>query len=684
MMQLFPLVLLLLSPPMFQGTQEPRASEIKRGQVRCTVTLPSGKPWAKATVLLLSRPVATHAEIQGADLVRVVTDERGVARAKIWPGQPYSCWAQGAIGGADLDESIAASRQYRCSRVLEDIRAGDIMRLQARDQLQTQHEIQIQGLERWKAHAPFLVRVASTGPVRIFHQRVALDDGGCFRIPQMPGPGAFIQIFGKGMYPIFHEPVPLDAEGWRLARTYRRSLEKKHGLEELDPGSVSDRYVVKIPPPAWALVDVKDPNGNALAGAVLSFDPNQARSPWYEVGRTNKEGRGKFEIPAYRRKDGTAYAKHLDVLVQHKGVADSWAVREGVAFAADGSMTPLAIDCAVGHTGRGSLHLREGQAAADQELILFSSVQRGKNGGQVGIGPYRFRTKSDGSFELPGRAGNYHYRVCTWLTPTQIAALGFDRTFPTAPLVVLASQKGTEQAPIQLQLDQFVPVELQMLGRDGSPDENVRLYVGEVKGGGQAPHYPQSYRPNRRGRLRILCRPDHSLLVFAVGTRGARIEQIDVAAGAPPQAIRRKISLDQGLLIGGQVLDARGKTVGNAMLTLKSINAGLLTNRFGILSNWTTMAMLASSTSSGARTGRAENPNRIWRARQWRYYSHPSSQVQSDSTGKFELWLPEGYLHASITATQAVEGTWMVSKSTACQLTDGSAIDLRLVIEDQK
>ena len=673
--------LICLMGPLLGATQQADQPGFLRGPVRIMATRTDGEPWSAATVVLLTRPVANDGELEGEDLVRVRTDARGIARARIWPGRPYSCWAQGVEADGEGGVQAGVLRKYRCSQILEDVRAGDILRLKAEARLQTRYRIEIRGLDRWKAKAPFTLRVASTGPVRLFLEAVALGDDGTFDMPLMPGPMTFVQIFGKGMYPIHQEPVPIDPASWKLARAARLALEQDHDLEGIDPGPLADRYAVRVPPPAMARVEVKDSAGKGVAGARLFFDPNQARAPWYPVSTTDAQGHGAFEIPAWRRKDGTAFAEHLDVLVRADEIADSWGTREGFSFAKDGSTPPMKIDCAVGYTGRGSLHLKEGLALGNQELILFSSVQRGKSGGQVGIGPYRFRTDRKGRFRLPGRARNYRYRLCTLLTPVQIRSLGFDRKYPTASLVVLANQQGSDQTPLELRMDEFIALELQLVGRDGSPDGDARLHVEQVDPGSTGPHYPLAFRPDRRGRLRILCRPGFSYLVYATGTRGARLEQIDVSKQVPGKVLQKRIAIDRGIPIRGQVVDARGQPIAKALVTLNSLGAGKCSSRFPFLTNWTVMAMLAWSTEKRLRSGIRQHPNWIWRARQWRFFSHPQSQGISNDEGRFALWLPEGYRSATVRAACWKDNRWQDSQPVPCQMTADPTQELHLVIE---
>jgi len=176
-----------------QGSEQAQEQGPKPGLVRCSVQQADGSPWAAAEVLFVSRAIATDPELKGAAVVRARTNDRGVARARLQKGRAWSCWAQGE---GQQDDT------YRTSEVLEGVRAGDVLRLKATGPAQKQYHVHLQGLDAWKQLAPFSVRVISTGPVNVHWQTVGLDEQDAFRMPRMPGPVCFVQVFGKDLYPI--------------------------------------------------------------------------------------------------------------------------------------------------------------------------------------------------------------------------------------------------------------------------------------------------------------------------------------------------------------------------------------------------------------------------------------------------------------------------------------------------
>ena len=661
-----------------QGSEQAQEQGPKPGLVRCSVQQADGSPWAAAEVLFVSRAIATDPELKGAAVVRARTNDRGVARARLQKGRAWSCWAQGE---GQQDDT------YRTSEVLEGVRAGDVLRLKATGPAQKQYHVHLQGLDAWKQLAPFSVRVISTGPVNVHWQTVGLDEQDAFRMPRMPGPVCFVQVFGKDLYPIHQEPVPIDAGTWARARKYRIGLQDKHALQGLDPGAEAKSYVVPIPPPAMARVLVTDPAGKGLVGkgiadATLFRDPLQARAPWYRIAKTNATGHATFPIAVYRRKDGSGYALHLDLLARAKEHADTWEPKEGLEFDKAGGTPELTLVMAPGHTGRGTLLLTEGQPLEDQELILFSSVQRGNNGGQIGIGPYRFGTDKQGRFRLRGRSGNYVWRLCTQLSPRQIGRLGLTGKYPIAPLVWLASLDGKTETEVALRLDRFVPVDLQILGRDGSPDPDARIWLGEVEKGSKAPHYPLRYRPNRLGRLRILLAPGSSVLVYVRGLRGAALQEIQVPKTARRTGWPLEISLAQSRVLRGRVLDDRGTVVQDAFVRVSQTKYDKETSGWRVLSNWQTMAMLSNSSEPWAYNGRELHPNRIWRSRQWIYFAHPATQVSCNDKGEFELWLPKQQQAVTFQASRLSEGKWQKSSASNHKLDELTDDPVEIVIQD--
>ncbi len=658
------------------GQKGPRSQ--KRQQTRCSVRMSDGSPWVKAEVLFVSRPIATHAELEGADIVRAMANERGVARARLLPGRTYSCWAQSRVDGSQAE----TLEIYRTSKVWEGIRAGEVARMKSTEEQGKRFRIRVEGLGEWKEKAPFTLRVTSTGPMNVFHEVVELDDKGGLLMPVMPGPVCFLQVFGKGMYPIHQEPVPISTATWKLARQYRLLLQKTRILEGLDPGAEGPTYLIPVPPPSTARVFVKDSTGKGIPEAQVFSDPNQARSPWYPVARTDQAGHASFPIAAYRRKDGTRFGLHLDILARAEGYADGWGIQEGVSFDKEAGMTELTLELGEGYSYQGKLWLTKDLALTHQELILFSSVKRGKNGGQIGIGPYRFRTKADGSFRLRGRTDGYGFRLCTQLSPEQIGKLSLSGKYPIAPLVWLTSNKEKDEAATDIRLDRYAAVDIQIQGRDGSPVSDAELHVGEIKDGAQAPHYPLRYRPNRFGRLRMLLRPGSSLALYVSSSQGAALQRVDVPKLEQGAIWKESITLTESVVVRGRVLDSKGSSVRDAFVRASRMTQGGQQSAFPVLNNWRTMTTLSNSTETGAYLGRERWPNRIWRSRQWRYHAHPGTAVACNAMGEFELWMPQAYKSVSLSAVRLSKGQWLKSPITKRVIAEATNEPLQLVIQD--
>jgi hypothetical protein len=222
----------------------------------------TGEPLAGAVVTFAGRVPHLGVDVVGKDIVRVGTDARGRAQAKLLPGLCYTAWVESAAG-ADGRIAVSAPNAWFSAGALVALRAGEP---------EPPQRLQLRGLSAWAAQGPlqFHALFWSPGP-----ELPLVIENGELVVP--PGPVATIEVRTASGEPLWHAKV---ADG-----------------------------ALVLPPPRRVRVHVVDDNGAPMAGALLRHRVGRLllwrldnfggviEDRWRELGRTGADGRAEVEVP---------------------------------------------------------------------------------------------------------------------------------------------------------------------------------------------------------------------------------------------------------------------------------------------------------------------------------------------------------------------------------------------------
>ena len=604
--------------------QDPAEAQApQREPCRVALRRADGSSWAGATLHFVSRVVGPHHELPFADIVQAKSDERGRAQAQLLPGRGYSVWAHG-----DPDHE----RRYLVSHVEEGVRAGDVVRVRAKAEPQRQFELEIDGLDAWRERGEVTATLLSTELAHRWQVELPLDDERIL-LPPGPGPSLFVQL--RSSIPsagaFWQEPVPVSP--WSL----KRALEHGSKLPIPTKGDeTKGEYTIHVPPPRGFEVKVTDLQDQGIAGATVYRDVTQARAPWQQLAKTDAKGIATLTLPGYSKDGEEAFAHDLCLLARAAGHADNVLLRGSF-----GSGDAQSIQLADGFAPELRLRWSEEEALPRQVVLLYTSVQRGKSGGQVGASPYRFVTDDRGAATLTGRPKNYAALLALVPSPKLLARLPQREGFPTAPLIPLGSWMEKSKTPPRYLLSEFVPMDIELTRVDGRPERDAWLHIGSLRYGGNEPHYSLRLRCTRAGRLRVWMQPGTR---WALATTGPEVLH---AKGVTVPEIRREksfpIELPETLLLSGIVRDGNGEPVPFAPIMPLSIRLRVQRDDSVTLSNWNTLFGLSRSSQRGARKSPATKgfANMPFRAAMWAWHSAGIVPLRSDVRGRFRLALPQ-------------------------------------------
>jgi hypothetical protein len=226
---------------------------------------------------------------------------------------------------------------------------------------------------------------------------------------------------------------------------------------------------------------------------------------------------------------------------------------------------PKAISMAVGKSVRGRLLQGDGVPAAAQPLLLEGSIPKGPDSSFFAVDGRLFTTADDGTFEVPGRTATHSYYLTTVLTPQQRVLLAGPGKAPVAAIALLVPP--TDGAPADLgemRLDRLRPIDVQVVGVDGSTPESVPIVVipNPRKRIRHAPYRPLVSRTDGQGRLRLMATAGAECALWAMGQNGA------AWAVVAPGGKERRLRLDAAHVLTLQVVEPGGKPLAGIQATV--------------------------------------------------------------------------------------------------------------------
>ncbi|MCC7063019.1 MAG: carboxypeptidase regulatory-like domain-containing protein [Planctomycetes bacterium] len=167
--------LLVLFTLSIATAQEPREP------LRGSVVLEDGKPWAGATVHLLSRPMPNEDRIGTPDEVQGTADDKGRFLVQLLPGREYVAWAVEILDGD----------RFRASGARERVLAGRPLELVAKAP-RLRCRVPFGSLAPWRARGRILAEVHTmTTPSIVFAQELTADE---WLLPPLPGDSAHLEV----------------------------------------------------------------------------------------------------------------------------------------------------------------------------------------------------------------------------------------------------------------------------------------------------------------------------------------------------------------------------------------------------------------------------------------------------------------------------------------------------------
>lgn len=505
----------LLCTGLVTAQQSASAGQPAREPVRGSVVTADGKPWAGATVTLLSRPLPDDERFGEADTMQATSDAGGRFQAALLTGRRYIAWAT-----AELPDN-----QYLVSHAAENVCAGRPLELVA-DAPRPHATVQIEGLDPWRPHGAITCTLLSNTPVRILVP--CPEQAGQLVLPAFPGRRAALEIrCGERVLKPWADAIDL-------------TMAKRQALRVQPPRAVRFRCVDATKQPiadvAFLACDIhgrhateiahSDASGMLVAQLPLSATPfNWANYPMLleGAGRTPRYWIGTLKIPVDH--DGTKSPPLMDFVMNEGRHLKSRLTFEGAAVT------------------EGKLRVVSGMTTADREggsYDVTRCLPLGRNGGfAVDVDPE-------------------HAAVLTAFLPTDLLArLQPARGFPLHPELLLAALSPgdkTSTLPEQLELQQLIALDVQVLGPEGAPADQAMV--------GIAAALPDLHRAivattDRSGRVRLLLPRDQKLVLSCWSEQG--VGHAEVATGAVKDVLRPQLEACERL--HGKVIDGKGKPV---------------------------------------------------------------------------------------------------------------------------
>lgn len=359
------------------------------------------------------------------------------------------------------------------------------------------------------------------------------------------------------------EEVELDEHGsFLLPKTSERKRLQLHAWSEgwrvfswganCDVGTPD--AVIRVPPRQvrrMRFVDAATGNGVPNVRAVLNprYDPILGAAP-------RSDADGSVSV-LFANEDPAVRLPHEACLIaegfaEHSIQKISW--RKGDPLETERSMRP-------GVTVRGRIRIGN-QPVSSLPLLLEASIGTSDGGSRFGVEPRVFRTAKDGGFTIPGRVGEYPFRVVAALSPGLRAKLSADdpRSPPVAEFAILAAERPGEPHDIgEVRLDRLRSVDVTIRGGDGAPPGSVSVLLMPLipldplrQVTRSRPHVPVRVHTDRRGRSRVLVGDADRIFVFAADSEGAGWAVVD----ADDTAVN--IRLDPRHRVGFRVTDEDG------------------------------------------------------------------------------------------------------------------------------
>ncbi|MDO8348746.1 MAG: carboxypeptidase-like regulatory domain-containing protein [Planctomycetota bacterium] len=485
----------------------------QREPVRGSVVAADGQPWAGAAVVLLSRPLPDDERFGEADELHATSDAKGRFEVILLPGRRYVAWAS-----AELPED-----RYLASHPVDDVRAGRPLELVA-DAPRPHAIAQVEGLDAWRPHGAILCTLLSSTAVRILIPCVERD--GKLVLPAFPGRRAALEV----------------RCGARVLMPWAEAIDL----------TSADRQTIRVQPPRAVRFRCVDATKRPVAGIVFCACDLHGRHAT-EVARSDADGMLVPLLPLLATRFD--WGNYPMMLLGADRAPRSWIATLKIPADHDAAKSPPIAEFVVAD-GR---HLQsrvtlDGAAVGAGTLRVVSSMSPAdRNEGTHDVTRCVPLAK-DGGFAVdvdPQEAA-----VLTVFLPAELLArLHPARGFPLHPEVLLAALSPDDAAtalPERLELQQLVPLDVQVLGPDGTPADSSLV--------GIAAPLPRLHRTlvastDRSGRVRLLLPRDQKLVLCCWSEHGWCHADVDTSTVTQP--LRPRLQPCQRL--SGRVVEGMGK-----------------------------------------------------------------------------------------------------------------------------
>ncbi|HEX5051234.1 MAG TPA: hypothetical protein VFZ65_05645 [Planctomycetota bacterium] len=472
----------------------------ERAKVSGMVRDAARKPIAGATVHLLARPIPRDERIGLADRLRVPSDEQGRFRAQILTGRVYTAWAES--GGA-------------VSAPVEDVFPNVPVVLDL-DPAGTAFELRLQGLERWRAKAPFRCRIVTTTQ-NVELVEVAIDAKGTGTVPALPGAGITVELRSCDDFPLLQQTSPRPAAGEALA--------------------------LEVPAPTPTLFGVADlGTGMGLAGVRIS---QQLRDRLVPIATTEADGCVQVDLAITGGRNWPPNHGFLAEVEGH-GIATfmNVATRGGGGVLGGGNAkvpelrpgVPLQLFARLdrGTTDRGRVLLRDGEPARRLALLVQGSGMHFQGAGARYLSTYDrvVWTDDDGRYEIPGTFADSPPIVRAVLGDEHMARLPKTWRRGLLPFVPLLAPRGQGADHGDTLLTDLHPLCLQLLDSEGLPANHasVEFYAFGGRRQDSVERRATTWHTNHTGEVRVLLPPGDDVAVFATRGSDLLLGQLSVPA----------------------------------------------------------------------------------------------------------------------------------------------------------
>ena len=488
------------------------------------------KPWADASVVLLSRPLPWRPGFGEADLLRVTTDAKGRFRARVLSGRRYSCWALEASGD-----------EYRVSAVAEDLVPGRglVLREVAKRRCT---RVRLLGSKLWK---PTLV-----ARVRSDTHNVHVEDlrpSATVTLPPMPGTHCVLELrTGKGM-PVLLEEVELTGKELRIQVPAPREVEiqalsmpRDHAIAHAELQLTMARTTYY--PHHFARGHKRDAMGN----------------DWVTIGKTDAKGRCTLTLPDTRGRKAGAWiavrsSKHS---VGFAGLDDDAPGRFSIEHA--GGASKLRVWLSPTRELVGRIEITRGRPAAGLEVVCEGPMRHLRK-----TKKYVSRTSYDARLlRCDARGG------------LRLALSGRQRLIAQIPgsehkaLLWARSEKGEDAELGVIVMDELPELELAITAPDGRP-QVADVYIDRYFERDRTP--PARFlevRSGHRGRAKLrLPRGRYQVAVIAPEL-GYHLAEVDVGKDGK----RLAVQLEAMKIIRGRVVDDNARPIPRARLQVRASN----------------------------------------------------------------------------------------------------------------